>query len=96
MFNVVRLINDLDLKEDVFKAQKGENDVERIGYDMIFSILAKGTTKEAQKKIYEVLAKPYEKTAEEIGEMPYMEIVETFADCFDIKTLKNFIKRVNK
>lgn len=96
MFNVVRLINDLNLKEDIFQSQKGEEDVEKIGYNIIFDILSKATTKDAQKRIYECLADPYEMTAGEVGEMPYMELVETFADCFDIKTLKNFIMRVGK
>lgn len=96
MFNVARLIRDLDLKEDIFKSQQGEEDVEKIGYNIIFDILAKATTKDAQAKIYECLANPYEKTVEEMGTMPYMELVEGFAECFDIKTLKNFIKRVNK
>ena len=96
MFNVARLINDLNLKEDIFKSQKGEEDVEKIGFNIVFDILSKATTKDAQKKIYECLANPYEMSAEEVGKMEYMELFETFADCFDIKTLANFIKRVGK
>lgn len=96
LFNVARLINDLKLKEDVFKAQKGEEDVERIGFNLIFDVLSKATTKESQQKIYECLAQPFEMEVEAVGNMGITELVESFNNCFDIVTLKNFIKRVNK
>ena len=96
LFNVARLINDLNLKEDVFKAQKGEEDVERIGFNLIFDILSKATTKESQQKIYECLSQPFEMEVEAVGEMDITSLVDTFNNCFDIITLKNFINRVNK
>lgn len=96
MFNVARLVNDLNIKEDLFQSQKGEEDIEKIGFNIIFDIMAKATTKDSQKKIYECLCEPFEMKAEEVGKMKYMELVDSFMDCFDITTLKNFIKRVNK
>ena len=96
LFNVARLINDLNLKEDVFKAQKGEEDVEKIGFNLIFDVLSKATTKESQQKIYECLSQPFEMEVEAVGEMGITSLVDTFNNCFDIITLKNFINRVNK
>jgi hypothetical protein len=96
MFNVARLIRDLDLRENIFVSQQGEEDIEKIGFNIVFDILSKATTKESQNKIYECLSGPYEKTVKEIGQMPYMELVESFTECFDLVTLKNFMERVNK
>ena len=96
MFNVARLINELNLKEDIFKSQKGEEDLEKIGFNIIFDILAKATTKEAQEKIYECLSQPFEMKANEVGLMSIDDIITTFMSCFDIVVLKNFMKRVNK
>ncbi len=96
MFDIARLINDLNLKEDIFKSQKGEEDLEKIGFNIIFDILSKATTKEAQSKIYECLSKPFEMKTNEVGLMSVDDIVTSFASCFDIVVLKNFIKRVNK
>ena len=96
MFDIARLINELNLKEDIFKSQKGEEDLEKIGFNIIFDILAKATTKEAQSKIYECLSKPFEMEANEVGLMEIDNIVTSFMTCFNISVLKNFIKRVNK
>ena len=96
MFNVARLVKDLNLKEDLFQSQKGEEDIEKIGFNIIFYILGKATTKDSQRKIYECLCEPFEMEAEEVGKMEYMKLIEGFMECFDITTLKNFIKRVNK
>lgn len=96
LFNVARLLNDLNLKEDIFKAQKGEEDVEKVGFNIIFDILSKATTKESQQKIYECLAQPFEINVGDVGQMGIMDIVEAFNQCFDFKTLANFINRVNK
>ena len=41
LFNFARLINELDLKEDLFKAQQGEEDVEKIGFTFVFDVLSK-------------------------------------------------------
>lgn len=93
MFNIVRLINDLNLKDDIFKAQKGEEDLEKVGFNIFFQIIAKATTKKAQDMIYKVLAEPYEMTAEEVGLLEIDKQFEYFFSCFNLTTLINFIKR---
>ena len=96
MFEIARLINGLNLKEDIFKSQKGEEDLEKIGFNIMFDIMSKATTKEAQSNIYVCLSKPFEKEPSEVGLMSIDDIVTTFTSCFDIVVLKNFMKRVNK
>jgi hypothetical protein len=95
LFNLSRLIMELDLKEDLFKAQQGKEDVEKIGFDFLFSILAKATTKEAQMKIYEVLANPFERTPQEVGTMALDEMIQGVKECFDFSVVANFLKRAN-
>ena len=57
LFNIVRLIDHIGLKEEVFKVTKGTDDIERIGFDFIFELLIKATTEEAQKEINRWLRK---------------------------------------
>lgn len=94
LFNMARLINNLDLKENLFNAQKGTDDVEKIGFDFVFDVLSKATTKDSQNKIYGVLAEPFEMTAKDVGLMPIDELVKNFLECWNITVLLNFIKRV--
>lgn len=93
LFNVARLINSLDLKEDLFNAQKGNEDFEKIGFDFIFNIFSKATTKQAEKQIYECLANPFEMKPEEVGQLDITTLIDSFTQCFDLTTLINFIKR---
>lgn len=96
LFNVARLVNELDLKDVIFNAQKGKEDVERIGFDLIIDIFSKATTKESQMKIYEVLAQPFEMEVEAVGNLDLDKLFEAITTCFDFKTVVNFIKRVNR
>ena len=93
LFNVARLINSLDLKDDLYKAQKGNEDVEQIGFDFIFNVFSKATTKQAEKQIYECLANPLEMKPEEVGQLDITTLFDNFMECFDLSTLINFIKR---
>ena len=90
LFNIVRLIDHIGLKEEVFKVTKGTDDLERIGFEFIFELLMK-----AQKEIYAGLAQPFECEPDQIGLNSFDENVNKFMECFDLKTLANFIKRAN-
>lgn len=96
LFNIARLVNDLNLKEDIFNSQKNEEDFEKIGFNFIFDILSKASTKEVEKKIYECLSGPLEMDPEAIGKMEIDELMKALPECFNFKTVVNFIKRVNK
>jgi hypothetical protein len=96
LFNMARLINDLGLKEDLFKAQQGKEDLERIGFDFFIDVLAKATTKEMENKIYDVLAKPFEMKTEEVGEMEIEKLINSFLECWNLSTLLTFMKQLNK
>lgn len=96
LFNMARLINDLGLKDELFKAQHGKEDLEKIGFDFIFDVLSKATTKEMENKIYEVLALPFEMEPKEVGEMEIDKLINSFLECWNLSTLLTFIKQLNK
>ena len=81
-------------KEELFNAQKDKEDVEQIGFDFVFLAFTKATTKDAQQQIYEVLSQPFEMTPEEVGLMEIDVLSKNFMECWNLKTLLNFIKRV--
>lgn len=93
LFNIARLINKLDLKEELFKAQKDTEDYEKIGFEFFFVMLTKATTKEMQNMIYSVLAEPFEMKIEEVGELDILTLIENVKECFDLTTVINFTKR---
>ena len=41
LFQIARLVTKLGIKDDIFEAQKGKEDVEQIGFDVIFKIFEK-------------------------------------------------------
>ena len=100
LFNIARLVNELGLKDDIFEAQKNaqksEADANAIGYELVFSILSKATTKASQDKIYQVLCEPFEMSAEEVGLLEFDQLIENCKNCFNLTTVLNFIKRVDK
>lgn len=95
LFNIARLVNELGLKDDFFEAQKGKEDLEKIGYEFVFAILSKATTKASQEKIYQVLCEPFEMTVEEVGLLDIDVLIENCLSCFNFKTVVNFIGRVS-
>jgi hypothetical protein len=85
----------LNLKDDLFKAQQGKEDLEKIGFEFIFEMMAKASTKEMQTRIYDCLAEPFEISSEEVGKLAVAELINNFMFCFDLSTLKTFIKRAS-
>lgn len=95
LFNIARLIDELGLKEDLFEAQKGKEDIEKIGFDFIFKIFSKAIKKESQQKIYDVLSEPFEIEPQKVGELGIMELINNTMSCFDLSEVINFFKRAN-
>ena len=95
MFKIGRLITDLGVKEQLFKAQQNKeiDKLEEIGFDFLYTIFEKAVSEEVEKKIYDVLSGPFEMTDEEIGKMAFSEMLDSFVNCFDLNLVVNFIKR---
>lgn len=93
LFNITRLVTELGVKEQLFNAQKGKEDIEKIGFDFFYIVFENATSKESQKKIYDILSGPFEMNADEIGTMDIDSLISSFRECFNISTIVNFIKR---
>lgn len=95
MFKIGRLITDLGVKEQLFKAQQNKeiDKLEEIGFDFFYAIFERAVSKDVEKKIYYVLSGPFEMISEEIGKMAFSELLDGFVNCFDLETVVNFIKR---
>lgn len=96
LFEVARLVKELKLRDDLFNAQKGTEDMEKIGFDFMYDIMVKATTEEMQNRIYKCFSSPFEMEVEKVGLLGIDEFIDAFKQCFDIVTLINFTKRVNK
>lgn len=93
MFCAARLIIKLDIQDKLFGAVKGENDVEKIGFNVFYSIFEKAVSVQMQNEIYEVLSQPFETEAEEVGKMEISEMLNAIKTCYNMETLVNFTKR---
>lgn len=95
LFKIGRLVTKLDIKEQIFEAQKGKevDKLEEIGFDLIYSIFEKAVSEEVENEIYDVLSGPFETPKEDIRKMSFSELLEHFTNTFDLKTVINFIKR---
>lgn len=95
MFKIGRLITDLGVKEQLFEAQQNKeiDKLEEIGFDFFYAIFERAVSKDVEKKIYDVLSGPFEMAGEEIGKMPFSELLDGFVNCFDLNLVVNFINR---
>lgn len=95
MFKIGRLITNLGVKEQLFKAQQNKeiDKLEEIGFDFFYAIFERAVSKDVEKKIYDVLSGPFEMTSEEIEKMAFSELLDGFVNCFDLEVVVNFIKR---
>lgn len=96
LFNIARLINDLDMREDIISIYDSKKSVQEKGFDIIFVALDKATQKQTEQKVYDVLSGPFEIDSKEICNIDLDQLVELCEQCFTLKTVVNFIKRVSK
>lgn len=101
MFRIARILNDLDMKDTLFRASKQvteekETDIEKVGFNIIFDMTNKAFEENTELAIYECVAMPFEMSKEEVGNMAFLDFAKTFIDCFDIVGLLNFIRRAEK
>ena len=96
MFKCARLVNKLGIKEEIFNAQKGSDDLEKIGFNVFYTIFENATTEESENEIYSILSSPFEIPKEDVGKLSPDKLLEYFNECFNFKTLVNFIQRVQE
>lgn len=103
MFKLMRLIDELKISDTVYEMikeveEKGTNNVnvERMGFNLIATLISKASTKEAEIKIYDFLSGPFEMTAEEIQCMDYTEFGKGIGQVLDLNSIIGFFKSANR
>ena len=95
LFNIVRLLNELDMKSDIVSIYEGKGTFQEKGFDVIFKILNKASSKNIEKRVYDVLSGPFEMNPPEVEKIDIDTLIQLCKECFNLKTLINFIKRVS-
>lgn len=99
LFALARFVKKLDLKKEINDYIKNNGtsgkSAEEIGFDFFLEIIMKATSENMQKEIYKLLSAPFECEQEEVGTLEITELFKKIEECFDLKTVVNFIKRVN-
>lgn len=92
LFDLARLVKKLDIKKDLneIDLEKGQ---EKVGIDIIFTVLEKASDKGIENSVYEFLSKPFEITKEEIACMDPIELIDGIFKIASIEKWKTFIKQ---
>lgn len=103
MFNAVRLIKNLNLKEDIRgiilnaankeDSSEDKNDNMNIGVDLLFVILDKACEKNTEEKVYEFLAGPFECTSEQVASLDPIDLFENLKNVANIERWKTFLSK---
>lgn len=98
MFNAVRLIKNLNLKEDVrgviLNATNTEDSSkDNAGIDLLFVILDKACEKNTEDKIYEFLSGPFECTPEDVAQLDIIDLFENLKQVASIDKWKSFLSK---
>lgn len=95
LFNFARLIKKIGVKEElgnVAKNLNGETDLNKIGYEVIFSVLEKCIEKNTEDSLWDFLAGPFEMKAKEVQKIELFELVEKIFEIADVEKWKSFLK----
>ena len=94
IFTALRMIKKANLKEEIKPIIKmaavGELDVADVGIVGILGVIEILVEKKSEQAFYEVLAGPFEKTAEEIAKMELNELVENLETLAKENDLQRF------
>ena len=105
MFNAVRLIKNLNLKEDIrgiiLNAANKEDSCEdknnknnmNIGVDLLFVILDKSCEKNTEEKVYEFLSGPFECTSEEVAKLDPIDLIDNLSKVANVEKWKAFLSK---
>lgn len=98
MFNAVRLIKSLNLKEDIrgviLNATNTEDSTkDNTGIDLLFVILDKACEQNTEDKIYEFLAGPFECNSEDVAEMDIIDLFDNLKQVASIDKWKSFLSK---
>lgn len=89
------MVKEIGLKEEIkgiaSKATE-EEDVNKVGLDMIFTLIEKFSEVNSENALYEFLSRPLEVTKEEVATMDLFDLVEKVMNMADVEKWKTFLK----
>ena len=99
IFSFARVIRESNIREELMMllqkiANQDEVNTERVGINAILIIVEAMSDKKAEKAIYEALAPVFEKTVDEMKDMPPAELMESLKRLSEENDLKNFFSFV--
>ena len=89
------MVKEIGLKEEIKSiASKAteEEDVNKVGLDMIFTLIEKFSEVNSENALYEFLSRPLEATKEEVATMDLFDLVEKIMNMADVEKWKTFLK----
>lgn len=99
IFTAGRMLREIEAKEIIQKAAKDANDMKDVwqnGFDLIWSLFEKASSKGAEEAIYTFLAGPLEKTTAEIKDLDlvdFFNVMKEFVE-YNKEDLVPFFKLV--
>ncbi len=100
IFTLARILREINIKEDVKRiamtANSAKDITAEIGFDLIFSIIDKAVSENAEEKIFEFLAGVFEEDIEMIKEMPPAEFLGKIMQAASAEEWKSFFQRVGQ
>ncbi|MGL5085311.1 MAG: hypothetical protein ACRC68_06265 [Clostridium sp.] len=95
VFAFTRMVKEIGLKEEIkgiaAKATE-EQDVNKVGLDMIFTLIEKFSEVNSENALYEFLRKPLEVSKEDVATMDLFDLVEKVMNMADVEKWKTFLK----
>lgn len=100
VFAFARIVKASGMREELKKiikdvAGQGTEDIEGLGLETILTLLEALAEKKAEKAIYEMLAGPLEKTAEEVETMDLQDLAGNLRMLSEENDLKSFFSYVS-
>ena len=95
VFAFTRMVKEIGLKEEIREiASKAteEKDVNKVGLDMIFTLIEKFSEVNSENALYEFLSRPLEVTKEEVSTIDLFVLVENVMNMADVEKWKTFLK----
>ena len=91
IFAIGRILSKANIKEEIKKVTIGNGqDVEALGFDLLFTILISCSDKEVEAEIYEFLASLFEMEVEEVKRLDPIETFEKIKQVADWSKWQSF------
>ena len=101
IFAFVRLIDETGMRDELKNMVMKKDSIkdltaESFGYDIIFMLLEKASTKKAEVAVYKFFGSLFEMSEDEVAKMDPVDFIDGVREIADIERWKNFFSSVAK